>query len=149
VGAGSRGKMAIAVCKLIHNEQISLFSGRRFLMLAAKGARIQRLLWAGTGIMDVRESDLKYVDELIGPGTVITMPLATLEAYRDHGDPQPRLAQGLREARGLLDDLAGSGTDLAFTERLLEEQGVKKFQQPFDELIAALAQAQSRLAVRR
>ena len=147
--AEARGRVAIAACKVAYAEQAALFSGHRFLTLAARGARAQRLLWASTGTKDAQDSDVKYVEGLIGLDTVNTIPLATLQAYRDHGNPQSRLSDGLPAARRLLESLAGQGVDLEQVARGLEDEGVKKFQQPFDALLASLDKAPSGLPVRR
>ncbi|HXC64206.1 MAG TPA: transaldolase [bacterium] len=145
----ARGRVAIAACKVAYAEQTALFSGHRFLTLASRGARPQRLLWASTGTKDAQESDVKYVEGLIGLDTVNTVPLATLQAYRDHGNPQSRLSGGLPEARLILESLPGHGVDLEQVARALEDEGVKKFRQPFDALLASLEKAPSGLPERR
>ena len=83
--AALRGTAAVANAKLIYQRFVELFHGERFKALAAKGARVQRPLWASTGTKDPKYSDIKYVQELIGPDTVNTMPPATMDAFRDHG----------------------------------------------------------------
>ena len=108
-------------------------------MLAAKGARTQRPLWGSTGTKNPAYSDVLYVDELIGPDTVNTLPPATLDAFRDHGRPRASLTEGVDEARRALAALRGAGIDMdSVTEQLLTE-GVKLFADAFDKLLAAVA----------
>ena len=117
-----------------------LFAAPEFRTLAAAGAHPQRLLWASTGTKNPAYSDVKYVEPLIGPDTVNTMPLETLHAYRDHGDPKARLDEGLSEAREILDQLAAAGIDLDAVTQQLEDEGVQKFSTSFDKLMQALAE---------
>lgn len=139
-----RGQVAIASARLAYRMYRDLFEGDRFRRLADLGARSQRLVWASTGTKDPAYSDVKYVEPLIGPDTINTMPLDTLEAYRDHGNPAPRLAEGLGEARRVFVRLSKLGIDIdAQTERL-EAEGVEKFSQPFDHLLEVLRQAVER-----
>jgi transaldolase len=104
----------------------------RFGKLAAQEARAQRLLWASTSTKNPAYSDVKYVEPLIGSGTINTLPLETLRAYRDHGRPALRLEEGAEEGRGLLESLPQAGIDLAALTQQLENQGVKKFPGDFD-----------------
>jgi len=137
---GVRGQAAIASAKLAYQAYKDIFSGARFGALAAQGARAQRLLWASTGTKDPDYSDVKYIEALIGPETINTAPLKTLDAYRDHGDPGSRLEEGVMEARTTLERLSECGIDLDAVTRQLEDDGVMKFNKPFDKLMAALAQ---------
>jgi transaldolase len=130
--------VAIASAKLAYQAYKEIFGSARFGALAARGARPQRLLWASTGTKDPDYSDVKYIEALVGPETVNTAPLKTLDAYRDHGDPEARLEEGIGEARAVLERLAGAGIDLATVARQLEDDGVVKFNKPFDKLMAAL-----------
>lgn len=134
----ARGQAAIASAKLAYQAYKEIFGSAGFGKLAAQGARPQRLLWASTGTKDPDYSDVKYIEALVGPETVNTAPLKTLEAYRDHGKPEARLEEGLGEARAVLERLAGAGIDLATVARQLEDDGVVKFNKPFDKLMAAL-----------
>jgi transaldolase len=134
----ARGQAAIASAKLAYQAYKEIFGSARFGALAARGARPQRLLWASTGTKDPDYSDVKYIEALVGPETVNTAPLKTLDAYRDHGDPEARLEEGIGEARAVLERLAGAGIDLATVARQLEDDGVVKFNKPFDKLMAAL-----------
>jgi transaldolase len=135
-----RGRAAIANAQLAFARADELFGGPRFAPLRAAGARQQRLLWASTGTKDPSYSDVKYVDEIAGPGVVNTMPPATLSAYADHGAPADRLTGTERIAREMLDRIAAAGVDLdAVTEHLLE-QGVATFTASMDDLLAGLAE---------
>ena len=103
-------------------------------------ARTQRLLWASTSTKDPDYSDVKYVEALIGPDTINTMPLQTLHAYRDHGNPALRLEQKLDEARRTLAQLKGVGIDIDEVTQQLEDEGIEKFNKPFDKLMETLKQ---------
>ncbi len=139
-GTRAEGKVALACAKLAYQEWKDLFGGERFRRLAERGGKPQRLLWASTSTKDPGRSDLMYVEPLIGPGTVNTMPLATLEAYRDHGNPAARLAEGLAEAREVIRSLPEAGVDLGEAGAQLEEEGVRKFGEPFQSLLSQLEQ---------
>ena len=116
--AALKGKVAIANAKLAYQEYKQLFSGARWDKLAAKGAKPQRLLWASTGTKNKDYSDVLYVEELIGPNTVNTVPPATLDAFRDHGKPRDSLEENVEDARHVLAELEKSGISLdAITER--------------------------------
>lgn len=133
-----RGGAAVASARLAYQDFKGVFSGARWDALASRGARPQRLLWASTSTKDPAYSDVKYVEALIGPQTVNTMPMETLGAYRDHGVPALRLEDNPTQAREVLDRLAAAGIDLAaVTEQLLRE-GVQKFIDPFEILFNVL-----------
>jgi transaldolase len=133
-----RGSVAIACGKLAYAIFKRLFGGERFQSLAAKGARPQRLLWASTSTKNPEYSDVKYVEALIGPETVNTMPLETLNAYRDHGNPLARLEVGLDFAASVLQRLPELDIDLNQITRELEDEGIEKFNQPYDSLMRSL-----------
>src|SRR5579863_7937136 len=134
-----KGKVAIANAKLAYQDYKRLFSGARWERLAAKGARPQRLLWASTGTKNKDYRDVLYVEELIGPNTVNTVPPATLDAFRDHGKPRDSLEENVEEARHVLAELEKSGVSLdAITEELVED-GVKLFADAADKLYGAVA----------
>jgi transaldolase len=138
VAASLRGGVAVASARSAYAVLAECLSSERFRRLAARGAHVQRLLWASTSTKDPAYGDLKYVEPLIGPHTVNTMPLATLEAYRDHGHPAPRIDQHAEEAAQLLHRLVELEIDLeAATNRLLEE-GIRKFADQYDALLRAL-----------
>jgi len=133
-----RGTAAIASAKAAYQVYKEAFSSDRFSRLAARGARRQRLLWASTGTKDPSYSDVKYVEALIGANTVNTLPLETINAYRDHGDPAPRLEESAGESVRILGRLAEVGLDLTAITQKLENDGVRKFEDSFDRLIATL-----------
>jgi len=136
-----RGQAAIANAKGAWRLWHEVVGSPRFLPLADAGAAPQRVLWASTGTKDPHYSDVKYVEALIGPQTVNTMPVETLDAYRDHGDPQPRLSEGLDDAERVLSRLAELGLDVAQAATQLEEEGVAKFAKPYDQLVETLEEA--------
>jgi transaldolase len=136
----ARGQVAIASAKLAYQIYKEIFASERFRKLAAHGARVQRLLWASTSTKNPDYSDVKYIEALIGPDTVNTAPPETLDAYRDHGAPQARLEQDLEEARRVLDRLPELGIRIDDVTRQLEDEGVAKFNTPFDKLMETLAQ---------
>ena len=135
----ARGQVAISSAKSAYQIYKEIFSGERFKRLADKGARTQRLLWASTGTKNPDYSDVKYVEALIGPDTVNTIPLETLGAYRDHGDPELRLETDVREAVGIMARLPELGIHIGRMTHQLEDEGVRKFNEPFDKLMGALA----------
>jgi transaldolase len=134
-----RGKTAIASAKLAYERYKRIVGEPRFRDLAARGARPQRLLWASTSTKDPTYSDVYYVDALIGPETIDTMPVETVEAYRKHGNPASRLEQDLDEARAVIAALPRAGINLdAITERL-EREGVQKFTDAYERLLSTIA----------
>ena len=141
-----RGEAAIASAKLAYQMHKHVFAHERFTALKAKGAQVQRLLWASTSAKDKAYSDVKYVEALIGPNTIDTMPMETVLAYRDHGQPESRLTGQLERAREVLETLPKLDIDIDSVTQKLEDEGVEKFNQPFDKLIAAV---QSKLASTR
>ncbi|MEW6444310.1 MAG: bifunctional transaldolase/phosoglucose isomerase [bacterium] len=138
LAAGLRGEVAVASARLAFQIYKEIFGGDRFRALAAKGARPQRVLWASTSTKNPSYSDVKYVEALIGPDTVNTVPLETLNAYRDHGDPAPRLEQDVEKAESVLRRLPEVGIDIDQVTRTLEDDGVEKFRQPFERLMTLL-----------
>jgi len=134
-----RGHVAIASAKMAYQIYKEIVCSDRFKELAAQGARAQRVLWASTSTKNPDYSDVKYVEALIGPDTVNTAPLETLDAYRDHGDPKVRLEQDVKEARLVLERLPQLGINIDHVTRQLEDDGVAKFNKPFDQLMDTLA----------
>jgi transaldolase/glucose-6-phosphate isomerase len=132
------GKVAIANAKLAYQSYKKIFAGPRWETLRAKGAQRQRVLWASTGSKNPRYSDVLYVEELIGPDTVNTVPPATLAAFRDHGRPRASLEEDVAEAMQTLDDLEASGISLRKVTDDLLSDGVSKFVEPFTKLLAAV-----------
>jgi transaldolase len=141
-----KGKLAIANAKLAYHHYKEAFAGERWEYLLGKGATPQRVLWASTSTKNPDYRDTLYVDELIGPDTVNTMPEETIEAYRDHGDPRPRLESGLDDAQLVFDELERAGVDYDDVTDTLEREGVEKFSGAFDELLDALRDKQRSLA---
>jgi len=139
-----RGQVAIASAKRAYQIYKEIFGSDRFRKLAAQGARVQRLLWASTSAKNPDYSDVKYIEALIGPDTINTAPLETLDAYRDHGEPQARLEQDVEEARRVLEQLLELGISIDNVARQLEDEGVEKFNKPFDKLMETLAQRSPR-----
>jgi transaldolase/glucose-6-phosphate isomerase len=137
--AALKGKVAIANAKLAYQEYKRLFSGARWDKLAAKGAKPQRLLWASTGTKNKEYRDVLYVEELIGPNTVNTVPPATLDAFRDHGKPRDSLEENIEDARDVLAELEKSGISLDAITRDLVKDGVKLFADAADKLYGAVA----------
>jgi transaldolase len=133
-----RGQAALACAKIAREIFEEIFTGQQFQRLADKGARPQRLLWASTSTKNPNAADTMYVEPLIGPDTVTTLPLETLHAYRDHGRPALRLGEGRPEAHQTLRHLAEVGIDLDQVARELEEEGIVKFVAPFDEILQAI-----------
>jgi transaldolase len=140
-----KGKLAIANAKLAYQHYKEAFAGERWEFLAGKGATPQRVLWASTSTKNPAYPDTMYVEKLIGADTVNTMPEETIRAYQDHGQPEPRLEQGVQQARQLLDELAAAGVDYDDLTDTLEREGVEKFSASFDELLAALGAKQAEL----
>ena len=133
-----KGKVAIANAKLAYERYKQIYSGERWQRLAQQGAQTQRLLWASTGTKNKAYSDVLYVDELIGPDTVNTMPPATMDAYRDHGNPRPSLEEDVAGAKAVMDALPVAGISIdAVTARLVED-GVRLFADAADQLYAAV-----------
>lgn len=133
-----RGQIAVANAKMAYQAFKEVFSGQRFNRLAAYGARVQRPLWASTSTKNPAYSDVKYVDELIGPNTVNTVPPHTLEAFADHGQPRLTLEAGLEEAAAALEALPALGIDLAQVTDELERQGVQTFVDAYHALLTAV-----------
>jgi len=139
------GKAAIANARLAYVMYKEIFFGERFSRLAAQGARRQRLLWGSTSTKNPTYPDTYYVDELIGPDTVNTIPPVTLNAYRDHGKPASTLEEGLEEARGVFEQLNDLGIDVPEVMDRLLEDGVKSFADSYDALLAEISKKRTRL----
>ncbi len=133
------GEAAIASAKMAYLMYQEIFTSPRFGKLALQGARAQRLLWASTGVKNPEYLETKYVEELIGVGTVNTLPLETLNAYRDHGQPKVRIVRDVGKAAGIMDRLPKLGIDIDAVAQTLETQGIDKFNKPYDTLLAELA----------
>ncbi len=130
-----KGKLAVANAKLAYRRYQELFSGERWEALSAKGARTQRCLWASTSTKNPAYRDVLYVEELIGPETVNTMPEETIEAYQDHGEVALTLESDLDEARRVFERVGEAGVDYDDVVAVLEREGVQKFSDSFSELL--------------
>ena len=133
-----RGRTAVAQGKLAYEIFCQTFSGPRWEALRARGARLQRPLWASTSTKNPDYPDTMYVDQLIGPHTVNTMPDTTLEAFADHGTLGRTVDVDVDAAREVIEAVGEVGVDLDDASRVLEEQGVSSFAKSFDELLGAL-----------
>lgn len=134
-----RGTAALACARLAYRHYQEWTGAARWQALAAAGAQPQRLLWASTSTKDPAYSDVRYVEELIAPDTVNTLPPSTLEAYRDHGDPALRLEPGIAAAAQQIARLVAAGIDMDRVAEQLEREGVDKFSAAHDALLAVLA----------
>jgi transaldolase len=141
-----KGKLALANARLAYEHYKTAFSGPRWEFLAGKGATPQRVLWASTSTKNPAYPDTLYVDDLIGPDTVNTMPGETIDAYQDHGDPKPRLEQDLEGAHALFERLAAAGVSYEDVTDTCEREGVAKFSASFTELLDGLRGKQALLA---
>src|SRR5207244_7498702 len=133
-----RGKLAIANAKLAYQHYLEVFSGERWDFLAAKGAARQRPLWASTSTKNPEYRDVMYVEELIGPDTVDTMPPATIEAFREHGVVDRTVDKKVAAAEGLLREIEAVGISMKDVTAKLLGDGIASFQKSFDELIGGL-----------
>jgi transaldolase len=133
-----KGKLAIANAKLAYHRYQHIFQGPRWQYLASKGATPQRVLWASTSTKNPAYPDTIYVDELIGPDTVNTMPEETIRAFQDHGTPRSTLTEDMAEAQAVFERLAAAGVDYDDVTDTLEREGVEKFEASFAELLDSL-----------
>jgi transaldolase len=133
-----KGKLAVANAKLAYQSWKEVFAGERWAALEARGASKQWCLWASTSTKNPEYRDVLYVEELIGPGTVNTMPEETIQAFQDHGEVAVTIEEGLDDAKQLFDDLAAVGVDYDDVTRVLEEEGVQKFSDSFAELLGGI-----------
>jgi transaldolase len=133
-----KGKAGIANAQLAYQAYEEVFSSDRWRALEAKGAVPQRPLWASTGVKNPEYSDTMYISELIAPGTVNTMPEKTMKAYADHGTPGTPVQKSYDDAAAVMKSVADAGVDLDDVFRVLEDEGVKKFVDSWDELTASV-----------
>ena len=143
-----KGKVAIANAKVAYQKYKEIFGSDRWQALAAKGAKVQRLLWASTGTKDPSYSDVMYVDELVGKDTVNTLPPSTIEACADHCDPASRVETGVEEAYNLLESLKTPDININLDEVMDEllVEGIDKFVQPFKSLMSSLEEKMNKLS---
>ncbi|HEY9822895.1 MAG TPA: transaldolase [Candidatus Sericytochromatia bacterium] len=143
-----KGKIAIANAKVAYQKYKEIFGSDRWKALAEKGAKVQRLLWASTGTKNPEYSDVMYVDELVGPDTVNTLPPSTIEACADHCSPASRIETGVEEAYQLLESLKDPDIDIHL-EEVMDElllDGIDKFVKPFESLMSSLEEKVQKLA---
>ncbi|MEN8172373.1 MAG: transaldolase family protein, partial [Chloroflexota bacterium] len=133
-----KGKIAVANAKLAYAVHKQVFQGRRWEKLVSQGGKIQRALWASTSTKNAAYADTKYVDELIGPNTVNTIPPKTLEAFSDHGSAAISLTSNVGAARRNMDDLADLGVSISDVTLKLEENGVQSFADAFTVLLDSI-----------
>jgi transaldolase len=141
-----KGRLGIANAKLAYQQYKKLFTGDRWDALAPRGATTQRCLWASTSTKDPSLRDTLYVDELIGPQTISTMPAETIEAFQDHGCVELRLESELEEARYLFNQLYAAGVDYEDVVATLEREGIDKFVASFTELLRGITDKRRQLA---
>lgn len=141
-----KGRLAIANARLAYQHYQQTFTGARWLLLAEHDATPQRLLWASTSVKDPAYPDTLYVEQLIGPETVDTMPQETIRAYQDHGQPAARLELDLDEAREALAELSRAGVDYDDVTATLEREGVEQFAASFDALLEGLREKRAATA---
>jgi transaldolase len=134
-----KGKLAIANAKLAYQNYLEIFAGPRWEALEVKGATKQRCLWASTSTKNPDYRDVMYVEELIGPETVNTMPEETIHAFQDHGKVELTLKKDVDAAHKLFDDLAAAGIDYDDVSDTLEREGVQKFSDSFQELLDGIS----------
>ena len=133
-----QGRLAIDNAKLAYQHYLDVFSGTRWESLAAAGAKPQRCLWASTSTKNPAYRDVLYVEELVGPDTVNTMPSETIAAFQDHGEARETLTEDLDEAQALLDELERAGVDYGDVTDTLEREGVQKFSASFTSLLEGI-----------
>ncbi|MEJ2728825.1 MAG: transaldolase [Deltaproteobacteria bacterium] len=141
-----RGQIAIASARQAYQIYKEIFKNGRFKPLARQGARPQRVLWASTSTKNPDYSDVKYVEALIGPETINTMPQKTLDAYRDHGNPAGRLEEDLNKAAEIFHKLSELDIDIDEQTRQLEDEGIRKFIEPYDSLMTVLEEKRNQIA---
>jgi transaldolase len=141
-----KGKLAIANAKLAYQRYKEIFAGDRWEALSSRGATTQRCLWASTSTKNPAYRDVMYVEELIGPRTVNTMPDETIEAFQDHGEVAPTLEQGVDEAKRVFEQIEWAGVDYDDVTDTLEREGVEKFADSFAELLEGIRAKSGELA---
>jgi len=138
-----KGQIAIANAKVAYLIYQEIFSGAQFQALKQKGAKVQRLLWASTGTKNPQYPDTYYMDALIGPDTVNTIPAVTFNAFRDHGTVKETLTEGVEEAKATMQSLADCGVSMADVTEALLKDGARMFGESFDQLMAVISRKRS------
>ncbi|CAN5868354.1 transaldolase [soil metagenome] len=141
-----KGRLAVDNAKLVYQEFKDIFSGPEWEFLESKGATVQRPLWASTSTKNPEYSDVMYVENLVGPETVNTMPKSTVEDVKDHAEIRETIEEGLDEARQLLKDLEDAGIDYDDVTEVLEKEGVQKFADSFNELLEEIEEQTRKVA---
>jgi transaldolase len=141
-----RGRIAIANAQLAYAHYLAGLKTQRWMALAAEGARPQRPLWASTGTKDPDYSDVRYVEELVAPGVINTMPLATIDAFADHGDVGASLGADAGPAKQLLEKLAGTDVHFDALTTELEREGVESFRESYRQVLSSIETSVARLA---
>jgi transaldolase len=144
-GSGLMGKAAVANAQAAYLKGREIFSSSRFVALKEKGAELQRLLWGSTSTKNPAYSDIKYVEELIAPDSINTMPEETIAAFRDHGKARVSIEDGIGEVEAIFKKLASAGIDMQKVTGQLEEEGVKAFSDAFFALLKEIAQKRDAL----
>ncbi|MEO6347413.1 MAG: transaldolase family protein, partial [Aquaticitalea sp.] len=132
------GKVAIASAKKAYQIYLEMIASDRFKKLEAKGAQRQRVLWASTSTKDPAFSDVLYVETLIGKDTINTLPMETIDAFRDHGNAAETLTNGIDHANKVMADLKDKGVDIDNITQKLEDEGIDKFSKAYEKLIKSI-----------
>ncbi|MBS3919805.1 MAG: transaldolase [Deltaproteobacteria bacterium] len=146
--AGLFGKAAVANAKIAYKKYQGIFSGKRFLALKEKGANIQRILWGSTGTKSPKYCDIKYVEELIAPDSINTLPETTIKAFKDHGQAKITISDHLEKAERLFPELKLIGIDIHEVTEQLEEEGVQLFSDSFFALLKEIAKKRESFLIR-
>ncbi len=143
------GKAAVANAKVAYEKYRSIFSSPRFLTLKEKGGHIQRILWGSTGTKNPKYSDIKYVEELIAPDSINTLPESTIKAFKDHGQAKITISDDLEKAKNLFPELKSMGIDIREVTEQLEEEGVQLFSDSFFALLKEIAKKRDSFLLRK
>jgi transaldolase len=139
------GKAAVANAKIAYEKYSSIFSGQRFLTLKEKGGHIQKILWGSTGTKNPKYSDIKYVEELIAPDSINTLPETTIKFFKDHGQAKSTIRNDLKQAERLFPELKSVGVDIREVTEQLEKEGVQLFSDSFFALLKEIAKKRDSL----
>jgi transaldolase len=142
-----RGRIAVANAKLAYQRFLETFHGPRFEAQSQRGAHVQRVLFGSTSTKDESYSDVKYIEELIGPETVNTLPPDAIEAFEDHGMAKETLTADVQDARAAMAGLGQLGIDMTEVTEELQRDGVRKFAESFNSLLAALDRKRGEVVV--
>jgi transaldolase len=137
-GLALRGKIAVDCARVVYRNFSQIFYGTPFEKLRKRGARVQKIVWGSTGTKNPKYSDVLYIDEIIGPDTINTVPMATLKAFLDHGRPQNTITREVEQAEKEIKSLNQLGVDLEAVTSQLENEGVTAFSQAYDQMIDSL-----------